>query len=82
MSEIEQLIKLIQPQIPITVDLWDAKMVGAYLKVSPRQVTERYALLNGFPPAIRLPSQNGRGHPRWKALEIIAWAEKHQENAA
>jgi hypothetical protein len=81
MNDIEKLINLIQPQIPITVDLWDARTVGAYLKVSPRQVTERYALLDGFPPAIRLPSPNGRGHPRWKAMEIIKWAEKHQENA-
>lgn len=67
------------PQIPITVDLWSAKEVAAYLKVTPRHVLERYAIMPGFPAPIRLPSPSGGiGHPRWKAKEIITWAERHQ----
>lgn len=61
--------------------LWTAKDVAVYLKVTPRQVLERYAAMPGFPKAIRLPSPSGGlGHPRWKAKEIIAWTERHQGN--
>lgn len=65
---------------PAEIDLWSAAECGAYLKVSPRQVLERYAPLPEFPRAIRLPSVGGgRGQPRYLAREVIAWAESHQE---
>lgn len=77
---LEALLKRLQPHIPVTVDLWDAKTVAAYLKVAPRRVTEYYARLDDFPAPIRLPSATGgHGHPRWKAIDIIRWAEQHQE---
>lgn len=66
--------------IPVEIDLWDAQSVGAYLKVEKEQVLARYAPLPDFPNAIRLPSPTGgRGRPRWKAREVVAWAEKYQE---
>lgn len=75
-----KIAELANPSIPLRVDLWGAKQIAAYLKVSPRQVLERYALLSGFPLPIRLPSATGkRGNPRWKAWEVIQWVESHQE---
>jgi predicted DNA-binding transcriptional regulator AlpA len=72
----------IAPAVPIDIALWDAETISAYLKVGKSQVLERYAPLPGFPKAIRLPSTTGgRGHPRWKASEIIEWAEHHTEGA-
>lgn len=71
--------KIAQP-IPLSVDLWDAATIAAFLKVSPKQVTDRYAPLPDFPKAIRLPSVTAsKGHPRWKAMEIIAWSEKYMD---
>ncbi len=77
----EKLAELATPAIPLRVDLWGAKQIGAYLKVTPRQVLERYALLPGFPLSIRLPSATGKrgSPPRWKAWEVIRWAESYQE---
>lgn len=67
-------------RIPIAVDLWSVAEIASYLKVQPRQVVERYACLPGFPAAIRLPTQGrGRGHTRYKAADIIKWAEAHGE---
>lgn len=67
--------------IPIDVDLWDASRIGEFLKVGSRQVLERYAPLPNFPRAIRLPTPSGgKGQPLWKAVEVIAWAEKFKEN--
>jgi len=69
--------------IPLSVDLWGAKEIAAYIKLSERVVIERVVTVSGFPQAIRLPTQRGtKGHPRWKASEVIAWAEKHQEKRA
>ena len=68
--------------LPIDIDLWSAREIAAYLKVSPRQVTERYAPLLDFPRPIRLPANKGNGHARWKASEIITWAESRQEKKA
>ncbi|HEB94364.1 MAG TPA: hypothetical protein ENI94_13070 [Gammaproteobacteria bacterium] len=82
MTEIEQLLKLIQPQIPITVDLWSVREIAAYLKRNPNNVRDRVTKLPGFPTPIRLPTESGkRGQPLWKAKEVIAWAEKHRDAA-
>jgi ABC-type Fe3+ transport system substrate-binding protein len=71
----------VAPRIPIEIDLWSASEIAAYLKLSERQVTERYAPLPDFPKAYRLPTPSGgSGHPRWKAHEVIAWAERYAEN--
>lgn len=67
-------------RIPISVELWSHAEIALYLKVSSRQVAERYAPLPGFPAAYRIPARGqGRGHPRYKASEVIAWAESHKE---
>lgn len=72
----------IRKPIPIQVELWSAAEIAAYLKVSQRQVIERYSKLPDFPPAIRLLSAGRRsGRPRWRASEVIAWAEKYREGA-
>jgi len=69
--------------IPLSVALWNAETIAAFLQVSPRQVLERYAPMPGFPQAIRLPSVSAKkGHPRWKAEEIIDWVNRHQEQRA
>lgn len=70
----------IRPVLPPEIDLWSGKEIADYLKVGARQVLERYAPLPSFPRAIRLPTPDGsKGQPRWKADEVIAWAERHQE---
>ena len=85
MNQIEVLLDAINnlsPRIPITVDLWSVKEIAAYLKRSEAVVRDRITALPGFPQAIRLPvaGSKRRGQPLWKAKEVIAWTEKHQEN--
>lgn len=65
-------------RIPVEIDIWTAKEVAALLKCSSRQVLERYASKPDFPKPIRLPSETGRGYPRWYAREIILWADKYK----
>lgn len=65
----------IRPVVPIDRALWSAADAAQYLGVTPRTVSERYAALPDFPKAIRLPSTGSRGLARWKAGEVIRWAE-------
>jgi len=68
----------IMPQLVTTL----SKEVAQFLKVGPHQVTERYALSEGFPKPIRLPSvADVRGVPRWRAMEVVQWSEKHREGS-
>lgn len=50
-----------------------ASEVGKKIGRAARQVRERYALLDGFPPAYR---PGGHGHPVWREDEIEEWMER------
>lgn len=66
--------------IPVDVRLWDAQQISAYLCVSARHAAERYAMRPDFPRPICLPTANGeRATRRWKATEVIEWAEAWQQ---
>lgn len=69
----DAIIKALRTQVPIEVDLWGPDEIAAYLKVSRRTVAERYAARPDFPKCYRLPGE--KGQLRWKAKEIMAWAE-------
>jgi len=86
MSEVELVEKLahalserMRPSIPLAIDLWDIATVAQYLKRDTKVTRERIVVLPDFPKAIRLPTAKGRAHPLYKAAEVIAWAEGHQE---
>lgn len=66
-----------RPPIPPEKVLWDAERVGEYLGVSPRTIAERWALQKDFPRPIMLGS-DARAMKRWKAQEIIKWAERQR----
>lgn len=66
----------IRPAIPLAIDIWTTAEIGAYLKVAPTKVVERFASLPGFPKRFTLPTADGRmTRPRWKAQEVVEWAE-------
>jgi hypothetical protein len=80
LDKLDKLIdKLDRPAIPVEIALWDAKMCGAYLQVSAAHYRDRIACKPDAPKAIILPTGGGQGTPRWKAREVIEWAEGKQE---
>lgn len=60
-------------------ELYTASDIAKILRVSTRQVAERYAYAPGFPRPIRLPSQKGQGMMRWIASEITDWIQSSKE---
>lgn len=78
----EALAAHIRPPIPISVALWSYGDIAVFLGVGATRVAEKYASRADFPRAIRLPSSGpGRAHPRYKAREVIAWADNYLDKA-
>lgn len=83
----EALLDRVRPTIPISIDLWDAKMIAAYLKRSERTVAERIAKLPTFPGPVRLPAVGEKKRPEsearsrllWRAKDVIEWAEQYRD---
>lgn len=75
----------VRPALPIAITLWNIDMIAQYLVRSSKVVRERIVTLPDFPQPIRLPSVQSderrgvRSQPRWKAAEVIRWAESYQE---
>jgi predicted DNA-binding transcriptional regulator AlpA len=75
LTAIEGLTQAVKQQgvvIPVDVDLWDVKHITAFLKFSENYVRTRVCVQPGFPSAIRITG----GHPRWRARDVIEWAEQ------
>jgi len=61
--------------LPLEAQYWTVEDIAEALKVSKSQVYQRIAPQPSFPAARRIPTVSGRGHPRWKATEVLAWIE-------
>lgn len=61
--------------IPLEAQYWSVKEIAEVLKVSASQVYQRIVCQPTFPKARRIPTTEGRGHPRWKAVEVLEWIE-------
>lgn len=68
-----------RPAVPIEHQLWTADDVAKYLSISERTVAESYSLKRGFPAAITLNLGASRAVRRWKASEVMAWADRQRE---
>ncbi len=72
------LQKLSEKSIPIDVDLWDTEHIASYLKYSYSTVRDKILPLPSFPKPICIRTVNGKGLPRYKAREVVRWAESLQ----
>lgn len=59
--------------VPFDKALWSDKECGEYFKMSPRNFRETISCRPGFPKFLPL-GETGRTF-RWKAIEVIEWAE-------
>lgn len=74
---------MIKPRMPVDYPYVDIADIADMLRCSPSYAQTTYLPLPDFPKAIRLPGRNGtKGHPKFKRKEVIAWADKYQENRA
>jgi hypothetical protein len=68
-----------RPMIPASQQLWDADALASYFLVTRRAAVERFAALPSFPRPIQVKLADGKiSRPRWKAVEVMAWAERQR----
>ncbi len=79
LEDIAEFLRDLQPMVPINIALLDSGDIAHFLRMSRRNIRERITCKPHFPNPIRMPSEKGRGHCRWKALDVIHWAEKLEE---
>lgn len=77
MTAIMEAVRALAPFVGTNI-LWTLEDVCTYLRVEKTKL-RTYQAMPKFPKAIRLPSDKGAGHPRYKATEIMEWAESYQE---
>lgn len=58
--------------------IWDSKQCADYLCMSERHFIDKISKFSGFPTPIILPSEKGKGHPRWFAQEVQECVAKHK----
>lgn len=63
---------------PVDKVIWTSKQCAEYLGVSERHYVDRLSKSFDFPAPIKLPSDSGRGHARWYAVDIQEWVKKYK----
>ena len=62
--------------LPLESRWLDAEQAAALLGFSYKTFLQSIACLPGFPRALRI---DGKGKPRWKASEVLTWAEQERD---
>lgn len=80
-ATLENLAKAIGNRIslpvPVDVAFWSKKEIGACLQCSTTTV-DMLIKNPDFPVSYRFPSQGKGSQPRWRARDVLAWAEKYR----
>lgn len=80
----EKLIELLtellsRPVFPVSIDAWDVEHIARYMKRTPNTVRREIVVQPTFPKPMRIPGA-GKAHALYKAREVVAWLESHQES--
>jgi len=76
LQELAREIYKLSPVVPLNRAIWSPDDVAEYLRVAKRTVVAHYSKQPDFPEAIQLPSKGKNGQLRWRAAEVMKWAEK------
>ena len=77
----DTIAERMKPAIPISVALWSVNDIVAWSGYS-RSTVDNMTKRPDFPRAFRLPGLNGKGFPKWKASEVLTWAEQFRDREA
>lgn len=65
--------------LPAEKSLWDSASCAAYFCVTQQHFLQRMACTPDFPSAINIAGTRGARSRRWRAGDVIAWAENRRE---
>lgn len=62
--------------VPFEHMLWTTEDVANYFHISPKNIVQRLMSQPTFPKPLVIPrADKGTMHPRWRAKEVVSWAE-------
>jgi predicted DNA-binding transcriptional regulator AlpA len=74
LKKVERLEKLVESikgvGIPLQNQLWSVRTIAKYMDMSEHTIRNCITKRPDFPERV-----SSNGNPRWKASEVIAWAE-------
>lgn len=68
---------MLEPDEKQSYQWWSTTKIAEFLDISERQIRDRYSKDPSFPQARKPRLASHVGHPRWKSIEVIEWAEKY-----
>ena len=62
--------------VPFEHVLWTVEEVANYFQISPKNIAQRLTSQPSFPRPLVIPRADGGNlHPRWRAKDVVSWAE-------
>jgi len=74
----QEMVGQAKPPLPLSVQLWNRSHLSAYLS-RKKTTLNKLICQPDFPQPIRLPSEQGKTQPLWRATDIIKWVEAQQQ---
>ena len=63
------------PSVPVDVAFWGKKEIGGCLGLGTTSI-DSLVKRPDFPASYRFPTKGNGSQPRWKAKDVLAWAEE------
>lgn len=63
------------PSVPVDVAFWSKKEIGGCLGLGTTSI-DSLVKRPDFPASYRFPTKGSGSQPRWKAKDVLAWAEE------
>ena len=77
----DELSARISPAVPIAAAFWSKAEIGSCLGFGKTSV-DSLVTRPDFPPVYSFPTKGNGSHPRWRAKDVLAWAEKYRAEAS
>lgn len=68
-----------RPALPVSVSFWSKKEIGGCLGLGTTSI-DSLVKRPDFPAPYRFPTKGNGSQPRWKAKDVLAWAESFRGN--
>jgi predicted DNA-binding transcriptional regulator AlpA len=75
-DEIAKKMRVLPPPEKV---IWTPEQCAEYLGVSKLHFVNRVSKIYGFPAPIKLPSEGGRGHARYYAVDVQTWVSQQKK---
>jgi len=74
-----EILSELKTQNASTSELWDARDIANYMRLSRSSIQSRVITRKDFPRAVVIPTSDTGGGRRWYAKEVKEWLSRNRE---